>query len=125
MPKVSFRLSETLQAAVDQALRDGRAEGYHLRRKGVWISEALVALVAQDPALRSVGIGSRLEQYPVLSRVTLNEEGIGALREAIRRLRRHSPLFDTSQSEIIRSAIRYRLGNPGAVHPVNDTASGS
>ncbi|PKM46981.1 MAG: hypothetical protein CVV05_00765 [Gammaproteobacteria bacterium HGW-Gammaproteobacteria-1] len=118
MLRTTLRLPEKLRDALTEHLK--AADGYGVRDKSRWIGEAIHILVTEDKMLGFVGVGSRMDPdgNEVVSKVELNDEAADDLKTAIRKLRRQSPLMEGVQSEVIRSAIRYRLRRDANCHRV-------
>jgi hypothetical protein len=92
-------------------------QGYGLRGKSRWIREAIVGLLDSDRRLALVGVGDELGERDATEVVVLTLEIEERISDTVRILRQQDPYIEGVKSQIIRSAIRYRLGTPD-FHPV-------
>lgn len=114
MPVTTFKTSRVLRDRLNQHLRKS---GYGLKRKSAWICEAIAQMLEHDKGLSAFGLGADLITIDTQDKVNLSVEGRQALDAAITKIRQQSPLREGVQSEIIRSAIRWRLGEEGKNGP--------
>lgn len=84
-------------------------DGYGARGKSRWTSEAIVRLVEEDPTLQWVGYGSDVEVHDRVEDIRLSGDAVEAMLKAVRILRRQLPDWEGVRSDVIRTAIRWRL----------------
>jgi hypothetical protein len=105
--RTTFELAADLHDAMEKAIiRDG----YSRRKKSLWICEAISELKTRDPKLISVGLGEgnmTFDKVMGLSLTQVTLEQIGKLKATIRRL---DPEAEGLNGQIIRAAIRARIG---------------
>jgi hypothetical protein len=103
----TYTLSSKLKQDLRTHLRT--SPDYNLKQKSRWISEAICQLLAEDKDLGWVGLGTKLEKKDEIDKVMLTEAAVEALHTTMILIRRQMLLMEGVQSEVIRSAIRFRL----------------
>ncbi len=109
MKTTTFLIPLELKNRLTSKLSSSKA--YGLRKKSLWIREALIRVYEEDKQLASIGLGAKLDKDFVLDKLHLDSPAEKALREISLKIRRQQPLKEGIKGEIIRSAIRYRLKN--------------
>lgn len=105
--KSTYLISEELKEKLKVILES--SSEYGIRKKSKWIREALIMLYENDKKLNYIGVGSKLDKSFVRDSITLDDESKSVLKKISTKVRRQQPLKEGVQSEIIRSAIRYRI----------------
>ncbi|MDR5728930.1 MAG: hypothetical protein RB191_16060 [Terriglobia bacterium] len=90
------------------------SDGYGVRGKSKWIREAFLAMIDRDPGLQYVGQGDRIEPQDEQELITLPKDLSLLLSDKVLQLRLAAPTLEGPRSLLLRSAIRYRLANPGS-----------
>jgi len=108
--RTSVMMDSATMNALQSAFQSDSA--YGPRGGSRWINEAIVGMVAADPALELVGLGEDLMSRPKFDRLKsfgLSQEGAAALGLALRRVRGQDVTQEGVRSAVIRAAIRWRL----------------
>lgn len=106
--RTSFDMPVALRKQMEKARE---AAGYSSRQKSQWICEAISHLAQLDPTLSTVGLSDGLAPHDTRVPLTLTEDASEAIRQAKHRIRRIDPEAEGLSGQIIRAAIRQRLGN--------------
>lgn len=103
--KTTYRLSSDLKIRMNAAVKDD----YGVKKKSLWINEAISQLLDNDIGLSCVGLGEHYEVQDKSDVLLLDEKAYQALETAMTVIRRQDPLYEGVQSAVIRAAIRNRL----------------
>lgn len=104
--KVTFVVPTGLQAELrERVTRDG----YGLRGKSLWVSEAIQSLIALPNFVSLVQYSEEMHGFEKVETVVVTFELKKQLDEAVLTLRRQHPIAEGVQSSIIRTAIIQRL----------------
>lgn len=104
--KLSFVVPESLQ----QELRENMVrEGYGLRGKSRWVSEAIVDLLAMPQFIDYVSYNDELKGFEKVETVVIDKSIKKSLDLAVVDIRKCHPTIEGVQSRIIRTAIIQRL----------------
>jgi len=104
--KVTFVLPEALQHDVKQQLVK---EGYSLKDKSRWISEAIESLFSIENYHHLVKLNDQMRGFEKPESVVIEESLKQRINEAILTIRRQYPELEGVQSRIMRTAIVQRL----------------
>lgn len=104
--KVTFVVPAGLQAELrERVARDG----YGLRGKSLWVSEAIQSLIALPNFVSLVQYSEEMHGFEKVETVVVTVDIKKQLDEAVLTLRRQHPASEGVQSSIIRTAILQRL----------------
>jgi len=104
--KTSVRMTREMQLAV----RNAATMAYGAKGKSRWVREALDMLDVEDPAMTTVGFGEAHFVPECAEQFLLSAEASERLDRMVSRVRRQDPLAEGVQSQVLRAAIRWRLG---------------
>lgn len=85
------------------------SEGYDLKGKSKWISEAVYKLLSTDNYSELVNINEQMENFQKLDSISIDQDLKTKLEQAIIEIRRNFPSIEGVQSKILRTAIVQRL----------------
>lgn len=109
-PNKKIRLSYCMPDAILNEVRERMiAQGYDLKGKSRWISEAVADLLETKDFSELVNINDQMDGFQKLDSVSLDYDLKTKLDEAIIIIRRHFPSMEGVQSKILRTAIIQRL----------------
>lgn len=104
--KITFVVPTALQAELrERVARDG----YGLRGKSLWVSEAIQSLLALPDFISLVQYSEEMHGFEKVETVVVTLDLKKQLDEAVLTLRRQHPAAEGVQSSIIRTAIMQRL----------------
>lgn len=105
-----IRLSYLLPEAVLMDIRERMiAQGYDLKGKSKWVSEAIFELLETNNFSELVNINDQMEGFQKLDSVSVDQNLKAKLDNAIVEIKRHFPSIEGVQSKILRTAIVQRL----------------
>ncbi len=108
--KKKVRLSYCIPEGVLIDIRERMvSEGYDLKGKSKWISEAVNELLATDNFSELVNINDQMQNFGKLDSISIDQELKTKLDNAIIEIRRNFPSIEGVQSKILRTAIVQRL----------------
>lgn len=85
------------------------SQGYDLKGKSKWISEAINDLLATENFSELVNINDQMQNFQKLDSISVDHELKAKVDNAIVEIRRHFPSMEGVQSKILRTAIVQRL----------------
>lgn len=104
--KIAFVLPEALQRDLkEQVVRDG----YDLKGKSRWVSEAVEKLLAVEDFADLVKLNDAMKGFEKLESIVIERHLKRQLDEAIINIRKKYPAIEGVQSRIMRTAIVQRL----------------
>ncbi len=104
--KITFVLPENLQRDLkEQIVKDG----YDLRGKSRWVSEAIERLIETEGFAELVKLNDEMKGFEKLESVVLSRQIKSQLDNAIICVRKEYPSIEGVQSRIMRTAIVQRL----------------
>lgn len=104
------RLSYCIPEGILIDIRERMAsEGYDLKGKSKWISEAVYELLATDNFSELVNINEQMQNFGKLDSISIDQALKTKLDNAIIEIRRNFPSIEGVQSKILRTAIVQRL----------------
>ncbi len=104
--KTTVRLPKSTQQEMIKAII---ANGYGMRGKSKWVSEAITQLLAREDFHEFVDIGDEIEDLVAVESLYLTPELKKELDCALISIRKHYPSMEGVQSCIIRTSIIQRL----------------
>jgi len=105
-----IRLSYALPYAVLSDIRERMvAQGYDLKGKSKWISEAVIDLFASSNFCELVNLNDQMSGFQKFDSVSVDQDLKMKLDNAIVEIRRCYPSIEGVQSKILRTAIVQRL----------------
>ncbi len=104
--KTTVRLPKSTRQEMVHAII---ANGYGMRGKSKWVSEAITHLLAIPDFHELVDIGDEIGELIEVESIYLTPQLKGALDEALILIRQHYPSMEGVQSCIIRTSIIQRL----------------
>ena len=107
MPETTYKIAGQLIGRLRDHVKND--PNYGTRKKSRWICEAICQMREEDKRLSYLGVGSEIEVFDSVDKVSITSEAQEAIADIIRRIRTEDPLTEGIQSDIIRSAILYRL----------------
>lgn len=108
--KKKIRLSYCIPEGILVDVRERMvSEGYDLKGKSKWISEAVHELLATDNFSDLVNINEQMQNFHKLDSISIEQELKSKLDNAIIEIRRNFPSIEGVQSKILRTAIVQRL----------------
>lgn len=102
----SVKLPATLEQAM---LRQIIEDGYGMRGKSRWITEAIQRFLALPGFFEMVNIATDLQQLNKVISIRLPANLVTAVEEALVEVRQHYPEMEGVKSNIIRASIMQRL----------------
>ena len=104
------RLSYFVPEAILVDVRENMiSQGYDLKGKSKWVSEAVHSLLETTNFSELVNINDQMQGFEKLDSITVAPELKAKLDNAIVEIRRNFPLIEGVQSKILRTAIVQRL----------------
>ncbi|MFY9268154.1 MAG: hypothetical protein WAO55_00225 [Candidatus Manganitrophaceae bacterium] len=103
---ISFRTSEKIEQKMLQRIIE---DGYGLKGKSRWICDAVESFLAMPSFWDLVDIASAQEDLGKNSTFTPTETVLRKIEDAIASVRKHYPLLEGVQSNIIRASIYQKL----------------
>lgn len=108
--KKKVRLSYCIPEGILIEIRERMiSEGYDLKGKSKWVSEAVSQLLATVNFSELVNINDQMQDFQKLDSISIDQELKVKLDNAIVEIRRHYPSIEGVQSKILRTAIVQRL----------------
>lgn len=104
--KTTYRTNARLRA---QLVELYRVNGVSVRRQSAFMRGAIQRLFEDDPQLRTVGQGDRLEEYPDVQPLVVDPATEALIERAYRIVRAVDPRADGVMSALVRAAIRNEL----------------
>lgn len=104
--KITFVVPETLQDELRQRVA---LDGYGLRGKSKWVSEAIESLFKIDNYVTLVQYSEELHGFNKVETVVISMDIKKQLDDAIIETRREYPTLEGVQSSILRTAIMQRF----------------
>lgn len=105
-----IRLSYCIPAAILIDIRERMvSQGYDLKGKSKWISEAVINLLEINNFSELVNINEQMEGFQKLDSISVEQSLKIKLDNAIVEIKRHFPSIEGVQSKILRTAIVQRL----------------
>lgn len=104
--KTTVRLPRTTRQEMMQAII---ADGYGMRGKSRWVSEAIDQLLSIDNYHELVDIGDEIGELEEVESIYLTAMLKESLDQALLVIRKHYPMMEGVQSCIIRTSILQRL----------------
>lgn len=104
--RVSYCLPEAILADVKGAMM---RQGYDLKGKSKWISEAIHQLLAMENYGDLVMISNQMDGFEKLDSISIEMDLKTKLDSAILEIRKQFPIIEGVQSKILRTAIVQRL----------------
>ena len=109
-PDKKVRVSYFISQAILLDLKDNMIKnGYDLKGKSKWVSEAICDLLALQNFRDLVAINDQMQGLEKLDSLLIDKELKGKLAEAVINVRKFYPGLDGVQSKIVRTAIVQRL----------------
>jgi len=84
-------------------------DGYSMREKSRWVTEAITQLLAMENFKDLVQYGDEMHHFQKMETFVIPSELKGQLDKAAIDIRRHYPLLEGVQSRVIRTSILQRL----------------
>lgn len=108
--KISLRVPDELDADVLDAMR---RDDYPLKRKSLWIEQALLGMARHDPDMSESLVGDKA-QGPIKKRIVVvfSSAAKSQLKDSMIRLRLQMPTIEGVQSVVMRCAMRFRIRHP-------------
>jgi hypothetical protein len=104
--KITFVVPTALYAELrERVLHDG----YGLRGKSVWVSEAIITLLSLENFSMLVQYSEEMQGFEKVETVVVELPVKKQLDQAILEVRKHYPTLEGVQSSIVRTAIMQRL----------------
>lgn len=104
--KISFVLPEGLRRDLRERLI---LDGYSLKAKSQWVSEAVETLLSQASYVDLVKVNDVMQGFETLESILVEKKLKTQLDESVISIRRKYPEIDGVQSRIMRTAILQRL----------------
>lgn len=104
--RVSYFLPDLLLNDVKEQMI---SQGYDLKSKSKWISEAVQALLCSNNYIDLVNLNEQMQGFEKLDYLTIDRSIKGNIDKAIIEIRKVHPSIEGVQSKIIRTAIVQRL----------------
>lgn len=113
--RTRVRIPKQLQDSMLKAILN---EGYKMRGKSLWVSEAIDGFLNMETYIDYIDIGSEADSGMLSTTETfcLSEQIIDKLEQAILAFRKRYPKVDGVKSIIIRSSILQRLLRPKKIN---------
>jgi hypothetical protein len=104
--RISFLLPDTLQKdVIEQMVK----EGYDLKGKSRWVSEAIERLLLLSAYPELVKLNDEMKGFEKTDSVSISRDLKSQLDQAVMEVRKSYPLLEGVQSRILRTAIVQRL----------------
>jgi hypothetical protein len=108
--KKKFRLSYMIPAGILLDIREKMiSQGYDLKGKSKWISEAVNDLLVTENFSELVNINDQMQDFQKLDSISIDHGLKIQIDNAILEIRKNFPAMEGVQSKIIRTAIVQRL----------------
>lgn len=104
--KISFVLPEGLQKDLKERMVQ---DGYSLKGKSQWVSEAVEKLLGLDSFVDFVKVNDVMHGFEKFESIVVDKQLKTKLDESVIKIRRKYPEIDGVQSRIMRTAILQRL----------------
>ena len=104
--RVSYFLPDLLLNDVKEQMI---SQGYDLKSKSKWISEAVQDLLCSNNYIDLVNLNEQMQGFEKLDYLTIDRKIKGNIDKAIIEIRKVHPSIEGVQSKIIRTAIVQRL----------------
>ncbi len=104
--KITFVVPAALQAELRERVA---REGYGLRGKSIWVSEAIQTLLGLPDFVSLVQYSEEMHGFEKVETVVIESELKKLLDDAIVEIRKQHPTLEGVQSSIVRTAIMQRL----------------
>lgn len=104
--KITFVVPESLQNELRQRVA---LDGYGLRGKSKWVSEAIASLLSLDNFVTLVQYSEELQGFDKVETVVITMDLKHKLDDGILETRRQFPTLEGVQSSILRTAIMQRF----------------
>jgi hypothetical protein len=104
--KITFVVPEKLQQDMRQQII---TDGYSMRGKSHWVSEAITSLLAMPNFSDFVQFGDEMHGFEKAETIVVSPELKRTLDNAMITIRRDHPILEGVQSRIIRTSILQRL----------------
>lgn len=104
--KISFALPERMHR---EMLENIIAEGYSLREKSLWVTEAINNLLSNDSFTTFVSINDDLDGLDKVETINVPKELKDRISEAVIKVRQKDLSLEGIQSRIIRASILQRI----------------
>lgn len=104
--KITFVVPQTLQQELRHKVIQ---DGYGMRGKSKWVSEAIEQLFQLGNHPDLVNLGDEMKGFEKVETITIEKSLKKNLDQAIHEIRKQHPLLEGVQSRIIRTSILQRL----------------
>lgn len=104
--KVTFFIPDKLQKEMREKIG---SDGYSLREKSEWVSQAITRLLEANNYIDLVVLGDMLNGFEKVESILLDRDVKKKLSEAIISIRQEHPSIEGVQSRIIRTSIVQRI----------------